>query len=184
MDTTVSSIPLPDNYTWLILGCLIFPISCFYLLRTTFDGKLYDLGGLPILSVWSFFSKRYDFMRENLKLSRGLPFRFRILQVNTNVVFLGSISFNLQSPQYRVVGVSGPSGRKLFFNHSSLDMSEGYKILMGAAPRLEDMRDSLETSERLRAEGMKRIHFILQKDRMVESKFSNREFQLNRSNLT
>src|SRR5260221_8473984 len=61
-------IPQPDNYAWLIIGCftcLIFPLSCCYLLRTTSDGKIYDLGGLPILSAWPFFSMRYGFMRKN-----------------------------------------------------------------------------------------------------------------------
>jgi len=69
-----------NSYGWL-LGALIFLIFGFYLLRTTSDGKLYDLGGIPTLTTWTFFSKRYDFMRENSKRSGGLPFRFRVLQV-------------------------------------------------------------------------------------------------------
>jgi len=73
-------IPFSKPANWL-LAALIFPIFSFYLLRTTSDGKLYDLGGIPILTTWTFFSKRYDFIRRNLKRSGGLPFRFRVLQV-------------------------------------------------------------------------------------------------------
>jgi hypothetical protein len=68
-----------DSY-WLFLA-LVLTILSFYFLRTTSDGKFYDLGGIPILTAWSFFSKRYDFIRKNFKRSRGLPFRFRVLQV-------------------------------------------------------------------------------------------------------
>jgi len=78
---TSGSFSKPANsYAWL-LATLILTIFSFYLLRTTSDGKLYDLGGIPILTAWTFFSKRYDFMRDNFKLSGGLPFRFRVLQV-------------------------------------------------------------------------------------------------------
>jgi len=88
MNTTIENLHTTSNflsesansYAWL-LAALVLPISSFYLLRTTSDGKLYDLGGLPILTAWTFFSKRYDFMQENFKLSGGLPFRFRVLQV-------------------------------------------------------------------------------------------------------
>ena len=69
-----------NSYAWLF-ATLILTISTFYVLRTTSDGKLYDLGGLPILTAWTFFSKRYDFMRGNFERSGGLPFRFRVLQV-------------------------------------------------------------------------------------------------------
>ena len=81
LHTTSSSLSESANsYAWL-LAALVLPIFSFYLLRTTSDGKLYELGGVPILTAWTFFSKRYDFMRGNFNLSGGLPFRFRVLQV-------------------------------------------------------------------------------------------------------
>lgn len=78
---TISFSQPTDSYGWLF-AALIFSTLSFYLLRTTSDGKLYDLGGVPILTAWSFFSKRYDFIRMNFKRSGGLPFRFRVLQVH------------------------------------------------------------------------------------------------------
>ena len=78
--TSVSFSPPTNSWGWPFVA-LILPIFCFYLLRTTSDGKLYDLGGVPILTAWTFFSKRYDFIRRNFKRSGGLPFRFRVLQV-------------------------------------------------------------------------------------------------------
>ena len=182
MSTITSAIPAfilqPDNYAWLIIGCftcLIFLFSCFYLLRTTSDGKLYDLGGLPILSAWPFFSVRYDFMRKNFNLSKGLPFRFRVLQVNSNVVSPSlDFSYNFPLLQHQVVALSGPNGRKLFFNNSGLDVSQGYKIPLGGAPRIDDIIDAPDL---VRSEFFKRLHFLLQKDRLTERGYKNPDFK-------
>lgn len=42
---------------------------------------VYEIGGIPILATWTFFSKRYDWIREQFRKSGGKTFRFRILQV-------------------------------------------------------------------------------------------------------
>jgi len=57
------------------------PLLLFFSLRSTFDGKVLDLGGIPLLTAWAFFSKRFDFIQSNFKRSGGTIFRFRVLQV-------------------------------------------------------------------------------------------------------
>lgn len=64
------------------LSVILFSVV---LLRPSFDGKVYDLGGIPVLTVWSFFTKRYDFIREHFKNSGGKTFRFKVLQVRDNI---------------------------------------------------------------------------------------------------
>ena len=60
---------------------IFVPLLLFFTLRSTSDGKVYDLGGIPVLTAWTFFSKRFDFIQSNFKKSGGTIFRFRVLQV-------------------------------------------------------------------------------------------------------
>ena len=69
-------------------------------------------------------------------------------------------------PQHRVVALSGPDGRRLFFNNPGMDVSQGYKILQGGAPRMEDIK---ETPDIVRSDYFKRLQFLFQKDRLVQS---------------
>ena len=77
--------------------------------------------------------------------------------------------------QHRVVAVSGPNGRKLFFNNSSLDVAEGYKILLGGAPRMEDINVPAEEADNVGNDFFKRLQFVLQKDRIREGEHNNHE---------
>lgn len=60
----------------------------------------------------------------------------------------------------------------MFFNNSSLDVSEGYKIFLGGAPRIEDINVSVENAE---GDFFKRLHFVLQKDRIREGEYIKHE---------
>ncbi|KAJ7461023.1 cytochrome P450 [Mycena galericulata] len=84
------------------------------------NSKVYDLGGYPLLSAWLFFAKRYDFMCGTFKRTGQNMFRFRVLQ-------------------HHVVALSGEEGRRVFFSEKNFNMEEGYKILGGPAPRLQDI---------------------------------------------
>jgi len=106
-------------------------------------------------------------------MSRGLPFRFRVLQVKKNPVAL-DIPFKIYFiSQHRVVAVTGPNGRKLFFNNSSLDVSQGYKILLGGFPRIEDV--PVGETDNAKNNFFKSLQFIQQKDRIREGEYSNHE---------
>jgi len=41
---------------------------------------VHDLGGIPVLTAWTFFTKRYDFLRKHFNSGKKY-FQFRVLQV-------------------------------------------------------------------------------------------------------
>ncbi|KAH9478207.1 Cytochrome P450 monooxygenase [Psilocybe cubensis] len=121
------------------------------LLRPSYDGKVYDLGGIPILTVWSFFTKRYDFIREQFKNSGGKTFRFRVLQ-------------------HRVIAFNGEQSRKVYFNEAGFSMSEGYRILMGGAPELKDAHVQSSVTDADIEDGfIKRLLLLLRRDRITDT---------------
>lgn len=65
-----------------ILAGAVVSFASLFLLRSSSDGHVFDLGGFPITTAWTFFSKRHEFMVSNSKKAGGLPFRFRVLQVS------------------------------------------------------------------------------------------------------
>ena len=79
--------------------------------------------------------------------------------------------------KHRVVVVAGPSARKGFFNDPGLNFIEGYKILMGGAPRIEDV-DVVDASPvETMNDFIKRILLLLHKERVAESEYSICQFQ-------
>ncbi|KAF9530198.1 cytochrome P450 [Crepidotus variabilis] len=144
-------VQITDTSSVAIIAGVSLLLVSFLALRGTSDGYIVDLGGLPIRIAWTFFSRRFDFMAMNFKKTGGLPFKFRVLQ-------------------HRVVAVGGPEARKVFFNDPSLGFAEGYEILMGGAPRLEDINIDVKS------EGMgnvsdfvKRLNLLLKKERITET---------------
>jgi len=72
--------------------------------------------------------------------------------------------------QHRVVALTGQEARKVFFNEPALDFTEGYKILMGGAPRLENIDESLQTeSDNTNTEFLRHLLLIMRKDAVTES---------------
>ena len=66
-----------------ILACLI----C-YIATPRRKGSIRTLGGFPVLTAWTFFTRRYDFLWDNFKKNPSPHFKFnvlhvRILQFNT-----------------------------------------------------------------------------------------------------
>ena len=49
------------------------------------DDKIHNLGGFHIITAWPFFSKRYDFLRENFKKTGLKMFCFNTPQVSLYV---------------------------------------------------------------------------------------------------
>ncbi|KAF8872702.1 cytochrome P450 [Infundibulicybe gibba] len=76
----------------------------------------------------AFFTSRYDFLKSNFKTAKDEVFKFNILQ-------------------HSVVAIKGEEGRKTFFDNKNLSFTEGYKVLMGAAPRLQDISTGYEEQE-------------------------------------
>jgi len=87
-------------------------------------------------------------MWSNFKKTGGKIFRFRVLQ-------------------HRVVALSGVVARKAFFNDGSLDLPEGYRILMGGAPQLRDIHVP-EPDQQNISTFIKQLVNLLRKERVDE----------------
>lgn len=67
--------------------------------------------------------------------------------------------------------MTGLNGRKLFFNNPGLSVAEGYKLFLGGVPNITDV--TTEAFENIASGFHRRIHFLLQKDRIVEGEHDN-----------
>lgn len=66
------------------------------------------------------------------------------------------------------MAVSGEEARKIFYTEPGFDMTQGYQILMGGSPRLEDINIGADVeSEKF----IKRLQLLTRKDRVTEGKF-------------
>lgn len=109
---------------------------------------VHNLGGIPVFTAWTFFTKRYDFLRKHFNSGKKY-FQFRVLQ-------------------HRVIALSGEEARKMFFVEQGLSLGEGYRILMGAAPYLEDINVKPEDGEIQDGDFVKRLLLLMHKDRILD----------------
>src|SRR3954468_4871092 len=61
--------------------CLVAFLVSNCLVRSPPDAGVYDIGGLPIVTAWPFFTKRFDFLQRHFKKTGGKMFKFKILRV-------------------------------------------------------------------------------------------------------
>ncbi|KAG6827320.1 hypothetical protein H0H92_012228 [Tricholoma furcatifolium] len=111
--------------------------------------NIHDLSGISFLTAWPFFTKRYDFMWANFKKTGAKMFRFRVLH-------------------HSIVALSGEKARKVFFSEQNLDLPEGYRVLMGGAPRLSDI-DVEEPDQRDLSVFLRQLLGLLKKERIEEA---------------
>jgi sterol 14-demethylase len=151
-----------------IAAGLLFVLISAFALRPTKSDKIRDLRGIPVVTAWGFFTKRFDFIQRHLKKSGGKMFRFRVLQASSKFtkILISFTTANLLSFQHRVIAVTGEQARKVFYNDQSLDLTEGYKILMGGAPSNED----IQSDTQLRS-FVNRVLLMLRKDRIADSPY-------------
>jgi sterol 14-demethylase len=69
--------PLPA----IVAGLAVVLMSAFFL-RSTKGDKIHDVGGIPVLTAWGFFKRRFDFLQRHFKKTGGMMFRFRVLQAS------------------------------------------------------------------------------------------------------
>ena len=65
----------------IIFACLGVVLCSFFPLRTRTNGKIHDLGGIPLVTAWTFFTKRWDFVYGHFASTGGEMYKFRVLQV-------------------------------------------------------------------------------------------------------
>ncbi|EIN08262.1 hypothetical protein PUNSTDRAFT_143902 [Punctularia strigosozonata HHB-11173 SS5] len=119
----------------------------------TQDSKtIRHVGRLPLVTAWTFFSKRYDFLMSSFRETGSNIFKFNVLH-------------------HQVVALQGEEGRKVFFNDKSLDFTEGYRILMGGAPRLEEIDKAGEGTDDV-SWFNKHLATLLRKERLADGKYT------------
>ena len=62
--------------------------------------------------------------------------------------------------------MSGEANRKIFFGDRNLGLSEGYQILLGGVPKVEDIHPNFDTPEK--SEQIKRLLLLFRKERINE----------------
>jgi len=165
-----STDPLLTTITTFIVATLAVALYSIFFLQTNTDGKIHDLRGIPFVTAWTFFTKRWDFIRGHFERTGGEMFRFRVLHVRC-LDFLPEL-FNLGLlPQHRVIALSGEKARKIFFDDKNLDLPQGYRILMGGSPNLECI--DVGKAEIEREESKKDVLMLVQKDRLIEGSSSS-----------
>ncbi|CAK5279453.1 unnamed protein product [Mycena citricolor] len=139
---------LESAWAALVALCLLLAVGALSL-RTRLAPKdsetIHQLGGLPLLSAWLFFTQRYDFLIDTFKKTGQKMFRFRVLQ-------------------YQVVALSGEDGRRFFFGERNLSMEEGFRILGGPTPNPRDI--NIDTMTDASVPFIKHVHTLLRKDRL------------------
>lgn len=151
------------SFVALAIGVLVMLAS--YLLPSQSKGGIHNLGGIPILAAWDFYTKRYDFLRKHFDSGKKY-FQFHILQVfNMLAFFPRTTQLTASIFKHRVVALSGEDARKLFFSEQGLDLDDGYRILQGGIPSLEEI-DIKDGEVKLDTDFMKRLLLLLHKDRI------------------
>jgi sterol 14-demethylase len=114
---------------------LVLYASYAYFFSGNNTNKIPELGGLSIVNAWSFFNRRYDFLRSNFDKIGHELFSFKILQVSP---YLGSqlLSIEHMISQYKIVAMSGKEARDTFFHEKTLSLHQGHEFLTGGVSQI------------------------------------------------
>ena len=120
-----------SSFSYLAIGLLTTLFLYRYLVPKDEKGAIRKLGGFPILTAWSFFTKRHDFIWENFRSDPSPHFKFNVLHVSPLSLRRWSRTDYWRSSQHNVVALRGEEARKAFFDNKSLNFTEGFKVLVG-----------------------------------------------------
>jgi hypothetical protein len=62
--------------------------------------------------------------------------------------------------------MAGEANRKIFFNNQNLDLSEGYRILLGGAPNVRDIINVNADTPQATTESFRLLLLLLRKERV------------------
>jgi sterol 14-demethylase len=138
-----------SSFSYLGIGLVATLFLYRYLTLRIETGGIRKLGGFPIFTAWTFFTKRYDFIWTNFGSDPSPHFKFNVLQ-------------------HTVIALRGEESRKAYFDNKSLSFLEGYKVLMGGSPRLQDINVETDHNDDV---GMfnKRIALLLNRNRLMDA---------------
>lgn len=132
-----------------VISTLVVLIVAFpFAYSSTPTQRIDVLGGLSIIHAWNFFSHQYDFIHARFKKNDNKMFRFNILK-------------------HRMTVLSGLEARKAFFNEQSFDLLQGYGLMLGSMPDLDDLSIETDGGEK-DGEFVRRNLAILGKDRIKD----------------
>jgi hypothetical protein len=131
-DLHMQNIDVLSSFKYLGIGLATLPVLLYwYLIPKDEKGAIRKLGGFPIFTAWTFFTKRYDFIWENFGSDPSPHFKFNVLHVSPLFLCHWSRADYWRSMQHNVVALRGEEARKAYFDNKSLSFTEGYKVLMG-----------------------------------------------------
>jgi sterol 14-demethylase len=129
-----------SSFSYIGLGLLMTLLLYRYQIPEVEKGAIRKLGGFPIFTAWTFFTKRYDFIWENFGNDPSPHFKFNVLHVWPLSLCHWPRTDHLRSMQHNVIALRGEEARKAYFDDKGLSFAEGYKVLRGG------VRPSLYTS--------------------------------------
>ena len=113
----MNSVAVEDNQlvVGIVSAAAILVITSVYYVFGSRDNahEFSKLRGIQLYHAWNFFRRRYDFLHSNFERNLGESFSFNVLHHN-------------------VVALVGEDARRVFYSSPHLNISEGYKILMGS----------------------------------------------------
>lgn len=71
------------------------------------------LPGLQLYHAWNFFQRRDDFLNSHFRQNAGKSFSFDV-------------------SKHKVIAVTGEEARRVLYSDPRMDLSKGFKVLMGA----------------------------------------------------
>jgi len=74
---------VPHSSYSLYAVTMLLALVLYLAIPSSKDTNTHELGGLSILTAWSFFSRRFDFLRYNFALTGQDAFSFKVLQVGS-----------------------------------------------------------------------------------------------------
>jgi hypothetical protein len=122
---------LLSSFSYLGIGLLTTLFLYQFIIPKYEKGAIRKLGGFPIFTAWTFFTKRYDFIWANFASDPSPHFKFNVLHVSPLSFCVIGPRANWRSMQHNVVVLRGSEARKAYFDNKGLDFTEGYKVLMG-----------------------------------------------------
>lgn len=91
MQTTIGSSTIV-----LVLLTFLAPFVYPILFRPAGKDAIHELRGLPVLTAWPFFSKRYDFLMSNFEKTGRKMFKFSVLKVSRTFPNVSERFYNLE----------------------------------------------------------------------------------------
>ncbi len=79
--------------------------------------------------------------------------------------------------KHRVIALNGTSARKAFLNDPGLNVEDGHKLLVGGTLLVENADVDVDKAVGSLSDFIKRLSFLLRKERVAESEYSSYKFQ-------